>query len=158
MMKMKKVQRENDFIRIFNEKKRISNLYRLKYRVHFSSSELSMLSPAQLIKLGDEKRYRKHSKKIENKAALTIQTSYRRHLAQKKYIVIRDNYITPFGYSIKDLVKFTTAAMKIQQFYRLMKHAKEMIKMQEVILTNRFKIKCEFILRLNLFRSKAFLM
>lgn len=133
MMKMKKVQRENDFIRVFNEKKRIANLYKVKYKVHFSNTEFSMLSPVQLIKLGDEKRYRKYSRVIENEAALTIQTSFRRHQAQKKYLALRESYITPYGYSLKDLARFKMAATKIQQFYRLMKHAKEMIQMQEVM-------------------------
>lgn len=121
-MKLKQMKRENDFIRNFNQKKKIANLYKSQYKIKFSNYEFSNLSPVDLIKLGDEKRYRILALKREEKAALTIQTAFRKYLAKKRFIQVKDAYITPFGYTFKDLERFTTAATKIQQFYRFMKH------------------------------------
>ena len=129
---MKQTLREKDFIRNFNNKKRIADLYKVQYKVKFSDTEISNYSPNDLIRLGDEKRYRIITLKRENQAAITIQTLFRRHLAKKEYTALRDAYITPYGYNLKDLAKFKTAAMKIQQYYRFIKHAKEVIKNQEV--------------------------
>mmetsp|Transcript_20735 Transcript_20735/g.18381 ORF Transcript_20735/g.18381 Transcript_20735/m.18381 type:complete len:112 (+) Transcript_20735:322-657(+) len=75
------------------------------------------------INIRKEREARLQIRKIENKAAVIVQSVFKDFLARKKYRDIRKEY--------EEAQKTHIAAMKIQYYYRSVKKAREMVAKKE---------------------------
>lgn len=122
-IKHKKEQRENNFLKAFNEKKKMALFFKTKHKVTFTRVEFNDLSLPELVKLGNERVCRFQTIKREKDAAKTIQKHWRIYASQRSY----REYARQYQINQRRVI----AALKIQLFYREYKRVKNAIKQKE---------------------------